>query len=293
MNIIVSCIITKYRGFCKLPQLSKTAIEPSISALSESIKLTQSPERISPIKRHIKGYVIPSFTISGSVMVTIASYTEFTSLRPYLLWGGLALVAIGVVATIAFFPNYSRLAKFKEKIVRNAHRSARELRPILPRLLKRIAEDTGLIGPNYRLSLYQYRDNLFQLVARSSENTNLAQGRRVVFPATREGGLLMQAWTHGIASISQLPLRDSWRSQAIQASVGGSPTDASSRSMAALALTDDEIPVGVLVVESTEPRGINGKVVDMLNNHSLKVALAWMLGSLEFSGVDLDLSTEE
>lgn len=63
--------------------------------------------------------------------------------------------------------------------------------------------------------------------------------------------------------------------------------------MAALALTDDEIPVGVLVVESTEPRGINGKVVDMLNNHSLKVALAWMLGSLEFSGVDLDLSTEE
>lgn len=147
------------------------------------------------------------------------------------------------------------------------------LKDILRLILHEIATQMQLDLSHTRLSVYTHGDSSFSMVKRHSTNPILQAPSRNIYPDSE--GLIGAVWTRGQCTlVTKLPKdRDRWDEKC--SSRWGMPLGtAQSLSMQSRSMLGRRIdapghePVGVIILESTEPTGLTGSHKDQLEQFS-------------------------
>lgn len=143
------------------------------------------------------------------------------------------------------------------------------LETVLDRAVEELSQDCEVWNAHTRASLYRHgaETESFIRVARVSLNPQLCNGGRKFYPDSE--GLIADVWARGEASLRDLKgSREDWNNQHVE-SMGYSMETVSklkmqSRSMVGVRLDYDHKPVGVVIVESENPRGVQAQIIDAL-----------------------------
>lgn len=138
---------------------------------------------------------------------------------------------------------------------------------VLDRSVEELARDREVWNAHTRVSLYRHGSETksFIRLARVSSNPQLCNGGRQFYPDTE--GLIADVWTHGVASSRDLKEnRDDWNQELVD-KMGYDLSTASiltmqSRSMVGVRLDFAHKPVGVVIIESNNPRGVSARIID-------------------------------
>lgn len=142
---------------------------------------------------------------------------------------------------------------------------------ILEAALRNLLDDMGVDTSQARVSVYSHSDDRFFLLARVSGSQGLeARGRSTYLTGQ---GVIGQAWDLGRSLAARLPAdRSAWNRRneeewgipsAVAAQLTMQARSLLGRRLDVPGLQTD--PVGVLVVESLQPQGLNGRSVDQID----------------------------
>lgn len=184
-------------------------------------------------------------------------------------WFFFLAVAMYVVAIIMFFVRRETFGSLTEKVrdlERTNEKTSRDLVAVLRELIRQLVVQEDLDTVQNRISLYRHYNGKFYLLARYSRNPNYQATGRRQYPDNE--GIIGHCWTRGSGQVRDLPSDESsWIENATEKY--GIPADVARdfkmkpRSLMGVRLDCGEtgsIPTGVIVVESTEPRGMAGKL---------------------------------
>lgn len=216
----------------------------------------------------VNGHLIASAL--GSVALGLGST------NPWLLTTGSVLAVGGVTWGAVSAPKVQALVD-QEKL---AHSRALErtdsLRDILHLVLVEIARELELDLSHTRLSIYIHTDNDFVMVQRHSENPTLGAPGRARYPDNE--GLISTVWAlGGCRLLTNLKRnRDLWNSQCTEKYNIPAATAAQlhmqSRSLLGRRIdsrvNQREKPLGIIMLESSEPNGLTGEHKDSLEDFS-------------------------
>ena len=152
-------------------------------------------------------------------------------------------------------------------------------------LLRRLLRDLDLGGPHHRASIFirmSETDQRWRLIARYSADADLTRAGRSTYGPDQ--GLVAETWRRGQSHIADLPVRRPAWNKAVCATFNMSLDEVTklrmqSRSYGCVRIDRSQgaidVPVGVLIVESIEPNGIEPRMVDaMLAYDSLPLLAA-------------------
>lgn len=143
------------------------------------------------------------------------------------------------------------------------------LEVVLGRAAVELAHECEVWNAHTRISLYRHgvQAQSFIRLARISLNPQLCNGGREFYPDSE--GLIADVWTRGSASVRDLKEdREEWNEQLVK-SMGYDLQTArrltmQSRSLVGIRLDFDGEPVGVVIIESENPRGVSARIIDEL-----------------------------
>lgn len=183
---------------------------------------------------------------------------------------GAALVIASLIGQLRVRPTYSQLLEERDDAISLAEQRATIMESILGGVVDQLCVASGLNGFNYRASLYCHGDASFILLVRTSRNPELRKIGRVRYPENQ--GVIGKAWTDGQAAfLGLLADRAAWEQQMVDQGI--EPETASSLQMQSRSIVGVRIddtsksppePFGVIVLESTAPRGVTGTTLDKL-----------------------------
>ncbi|GAA1885902.1 hypothetical protein GCM10009715_35080 [Paeniglutamicibacter psychrophenolicus] len=142
---------------------------------------------------------------------------------------------------------------------------------VLQTAMSEFAGETELWGAEVRASLYRHSDKRSEFVrlARVSSNPSLKTAGRNAYPDNQ--GFIAQVWTKGEATVRDLPEdRTEWNNILIRQH-NFSDTEAAAltmqaRSMCGIRLEYAGEPVGLIIVEGLNPRGVTARHLDAMKN---------------------------
>lgn len=144
-----------------------------------------------------------------------------------------------------------------------------------------LLEECDALNDHTRLTVYQHepRRQTFVRLSRVSNNPRLEEPGRAEYPDDQ--GLIRSAWSSEVATKFSLPKDpQEW---AEEVSMNDIPIEEAqqikmkSRSLVGVRIDYRERNVGVLIMESKNPQGVNSKHADKLKGHSAFGELAGML----------------
>lgn len=198
----------------------------------------------------------------GFILVTFGAVAIGCAAIPGAWWlaiVGAITTVVGVVLHLRLDPSYAALAQQAVDDRALAEATAESLQSALESILRRIARHCEINENHQRISIYCHVGGEFVMLARESTSTKLERSGRPVYPG--EQGVIGEAWDRGESTRWNWPEdRREWNE--LQTSeYGMSPEVAEAlamqaRSIVAMRLTHDNVHVGVIVMESTQPRGV-------------------------------------
>ena len=183
---------------------------------------------------------------------------------------GIVFTLAGLIRQVSLRPSYNQLLQSRNAARTHAVERAGAAEGVLRAILVRLADSLDLNSSTIRLSVYCHEQSEFVLLSRMSADPALKVRGRNSYPDSQ--GVIGKAWKLRTAALVDLPEDyDAWQKQL---AINGIDEDTASklsmrsRSLIGVRIDADEggeqVPVGVLVLESTKPRGVNGKTVDKL-----------------------------
>lgn len=233
------------------------------------------------IWRFVRGYGAQIATAASAILLALAQFKEFTDARMALIVVGVCLGVVGIVGMLIIRPTYAQLLEERNEAQRNAHTRSELLQQSLTSMLKRLARELELTNTHYRLSLYCHREQHFVMLARHSAHGKWNRAGRVVYAEANDA--ITDAWNKGWSVFVDLPQDKAKRVTELVEVQGMSREDANgltmpSRSVVGFRLLEGEEPVGVIVLESTQPRGVHSKTLEALRVSVLAGVVASMMG---------------
>lgn len=145
--------------------------------------------------------------------------------------------------------------------------------------------ECGIDYDDTRVTIYQRDDSrrIFTILSRQSRSPKLEEHEQSTYPDNV--GLIAKAWKHGSALYRDWPAsRDKWierselRFQMPHSDLAS--VKMRSRSMGGVRVDDGEHRVGVLIIESTDPKRITGQHIDTIKKHAAYQILPALLQDL-------------
>lgn len=246
--------------------------------MSSQIERTRTERIASKWFGHLRGH-------GGFIWVTFGAIVfGFSAMEGWwwLVFVGAALTLVGVVVHVRLDPAYTVLLERAQGAQDQARESATALQGALRSILSRIAQHCELGSSHQRISIYCHVDDEFVMLARDSANPRWKVSGRTSYPGDK--GVIGEAWELGTSTRRDWPVdRDEWNE--LQEKLYGIPRhdvegiSMQACSMVALRLTHDGNHVGVIVMESTEQRGVKSKHLTTARNSLLLASVCEILFS--------------
>lgn len=174
-----------------------------------------------------------------------------------------AIVAfVGILLQVRLTPTYAELAASAIRDHERAEATAEALQATLAPLLRKLADHCDTNEAHQRMSVYCSAADVFVLLARHSRNARFEKPGRPTYPG--DSGVIGEAWEIGESTKWNWP-KDRTEWEAFQVREYGIPASVvarlnmHTRSVVAFRITHQDRNVGVLVMESTEARGVARK----------------------------------
>lgn len=206
------------------------------------------------------------------LLTTGAVLLAFGTDHKWLFRTGIVVTAVGLVWQITAGPRlHNIMTAERESRQRALHRSA-TLRSILEAGVLALMNELKVDFNEARVSVYRHKDDHFILLSRQSLSPVLKSRGRGRYPDTE--GLIGRAWEKGEGVVVDLPEnRDAWERMCV-AEYDMEPKSVSGIAMQSKSLVgkrfDSDVrpksPVGLIVIESTKKRGVNGTTLDELRS---------------------------
>jgi hypothetical protein len=198
-------------------------------------------------------------------LATIAGYVAALFTMPWTLIPvgvGVAAFVIYSVRQLMVRQSYVELLRLKDRHDKEALDRQANFRVIFGALLAQLSSEVGLSDSNARVSGYSHTGKAFILAGRQSDNPKWKVSGRSVY--AEDQGLIAHVWQEGRGSCASLP-EDLEKYVAKMEKDFGLPPEVTksltmkSRSLVGLRVDDKatKSPVGVVIAESTRPRGVN------------------------------------
>lgn len=208
--------------------------------------------------RFLRGHGGFVWITMGAIAFGVAAIGAYS----WMVIPGVLLTVVGVVVHLMLKPSYAELLDQKTSAMSQAAASATALQGALRSILTRLAIHCKINETHQRISIYCHVGENFVMLARHSASPRLESTGRGVYPADR--GVIGDAWDKGESSRRDWPEnREDW--DKLQCALYDIPPEDVARlsmhscSMVALRLTHDGKHVGVIVMESTEKRGVKSQ----------------------------------
>lgn len=201
----------------------------------------------------------------------------------YGLWAlaGICLGLAGLSGQIVQRPTYTQLVEQRDRFREHAGRRSELLEEALATLMGRLSIELGVNRAHSRMSLYCHRDASFILLARTSDRQQWRAKGRPSYPDNQ--GVIGIAWDTGRATQFGLPEKASERvTELVKGGFAREEAKAlkmPSRSLVGIRLTEGQEHVGVLVIESTMPRGVGTATLDLLEQSHMLPSLCTLMYS--------------
>lgn len=233
------------------------------------VEVEDTPDRlakgIAAALRTSLAWLPNTLLIAGSVLLALDAQTAGE-----LFWIGVTLSAIGAVGGIAAAPKVGAILQAARRTQARVSRRTSSLLSIMDQALWSLLADMSVDMSKARVSIYRHRDDKFILVARASHSPTLKRVGRGEYPSSE--GLIGKTWDHGSAVATDLPEdRTAWEEHCVR-EYGMDPETVRGLKMQSRSLLGKRIesvgaahePVGLLMIESLAPRGVNGTTQDSL-----------------------------
>jgi hypothetical protein len=206
-------------------------------------------------------------TAASAILLALASIDDLANARSVLLSVGVSLGAAGILGMIFIRPSYARLLEERNDATIQAGIRSELLQRALISVLKRLASELKITNTHFRLSVYCHRGEHFVMLARHSGHSKWSRAGRMAYRESSD--VISEAWYVGKSVVVDLPGDTSQRVRLQVENQGFSESDARgltmpSRSLVGFRLVEGDDHVGVIVLESTQPRGVNSKTLDAL-----------------------------
>lgn len=152
---------------------------------------------------------------------------------------------------------------------------ANSLNTILNNALMALVEDLTVDFDSARISVYRHVGDRFILLARVSQSLALEKVGRATYPDSQ--GVIGKTWDIGYNVKTKLPAdRAAWNSECV-ATYGMSADTAAALTMHSRSLVGSRIdslgvyprPIGLVIIESLKPRGVEGSTLDELSSSAI------------------------
>lgn len=214
----------------------------------------------------------------------------FSPSQPWLFWPGVALTAVGLYIGLKLAPRVSKLIGEHQSSIAAARERGVALQEVLRSNLEALMEDLHVDMSKVRVSVYRHNDNCFILLARFSHSMTLNEPGRKSYPDSE--GIIGLAWDKGKAVVVDLPEdRAEWEADCRE-KWGMTQESLEKIKMRSRCLVgqriervQDRAPMGVLIIEGLDARGVRGATLDALpgasNYRVLQSALQAVLENLD------------
>ena len=219
--------------------------------------------------------------VAGIVILIPSLFNGGPSNRPPWWW---TCLTVAIVLMVVSFVYEVRLSPSREELLADADRFRKqrehweyELYEVFEVISCKILGGVGSKSSRSRFSVYYHRDRCFVRVCRVSGNPDLGRPGRSSYPDNQ--GIIAKVWREEAVTVTNMPSdREGW----VSACVGdygmkrSEAQDVAER-MQSLSIVGRRInyghrPIGIILLESTEPLGVNSKTLDKLgSDDSLKV----------------------
>lgn len=226
--------------------------------------------------RWIKGYGTPVAGAGSALLIGLSTHPSFVKNADWMVPTGIVLGILSIIGVFAVHPSYPRLTEQRDEARAVATARANAMRGTLRVVLKRLMREIGLTNTHYRVSIYCHSDASFLMLARHSGHQRWARDGRVRYHEADD--VITSAWAEGWSVFIDLPEDKQKRVDELVRRQGMDRQDAMnltmpSRSVVGYRLVHDGDPVGVLVLESTQARGVGHSTKNLLEK-SETVALS-------------------
>lgn len=184
---------------------------------------------------------------------------------------GLAALLASTVGQFVLAPSANRMSAEKDAADLRALQSARASEGLLKAIATDLEKGLGLDRAHARVSIYSHVDARFVLLARVSVNPTFVKRGRSHYP--EDQGVIGQAWELGSKVLVGLEEdRSEWEKQLIESHNIPPAVVAAlkmqSRSLVAKRVESpgDHRQIGMLVLESTKPRGVSSTTLDQISD---------------------------
>lgn len=220
----------------------------------------------------------------GTVLPTLGAVgLAFGTSVPLLFWLGVALVAAGILHAVLRGPRYAQIIQEHRQFQERAEARSKSLTTVLDSAMRALMEDLPVDFSQSRISVYRHKDNNFILLDRVSRSQLLERAGRDSYPDDQ--GVIGRTWDQGWAVVTRLPQdRATWNARCVRDS-GMSLETARQLSMQSRSFVGKRIdlagpverPVGLILLESLAPQGVNGSTYDALASSANYKSLSFIL----------------
>lgn len=196
---------------------------------------------------------------------------------------GITVTVVGLVWQIAASPRLHRIMSDERESRQRALKRSATLRSILEAGVRALMNELNVDFHDARVSVYRHKDDHFILLARHSQSPVLESRGRGRYDDSE--GLIGRAWERGEGVVVGLPdERGAWERTCVS-EYGMDAASVAGIAMQAKSLVgkrfDSEVrpksPVGLIVIESTKKRGVNGTTLDELRSSPIYPLLEQVL----------------
>lgn len=194
-----------------------------------------------------------------------------------ILAGAIVTGVFGLVIRRIGVPRRKELEDRLDTAEANAERSSRALVEVVQPIAHNLADHLELTNVSQRISIYCHYDGEFRILSREAKRGDYKQFRRVRYPDDQ--GVIGRIWRDGDKTF-QLGKDQDWLNWTMD--FGFTETEAEglpmrSVSFCGVRLEHNRERVGVILLESTTKRGVNGTHLEKLQESKIVTSLAGLL----------------
>lgn len=210
--------------------------------------------------------------IAGALTVIYAAWLADSKIdHVWIYWVAGALTLAGMGRGLILKPSYVELLRTTEQNEETLASHQAALKGVIETSLRALTDEVDSWNEHSRISCYTHNGNAFVMMARLSNNPHLATAGRAVYP--EDQGVIAVAWKQGKAVRTGLPVSDTNAYRKMLSAeyrmTAGVVDRLSMKSASLLAVrvtdTRSEKHVGVVVLESTKPRGVTATTYKQLS----------------------------
>lgn len=235
--------------------------------MPHTYSLAPGERRVLAVWRAIQGW---TGWLGTALLAISGALLAFGPAGGWPFRAGWVVLLAGLILQIWLGPRYTKLIKDERTARQRAQRRSHSMQTIMNVAVRTLMDDLSVDFSQARVSVYRHKDNHFILLCRRSDALNLEEPGRERYPDGE--GLIGKAWRLGEGIVVDLPKeRGTW--EQTNYVDYGMPVETAlnlamqSRSLVGLRLDTsaaDPEHIGLIVIESLAPRGVNGTTLDAL-----------------------------